>query len=533
MGELNKQRNNQLACFVLLIFFCAFSIFMSPANAAIEKGLIKSTFISKPTDAYSFVKQQLRYQGFREAITKELKAMNLDSDLFWSRYEEKFQETFLPTEEKLKQTYGMDAEKVKLSKKLKYEKELRRAKLSRISRFGNLAKVISRFSVKKISRSTKNPNKRYMRMKVKVNRRVLQKVYMQFVSSQSTVQYDRLIIHPRLVLEGGAWTDLGVSSKNVLEGALYDHWQNWFVTNYSDLANLIELEKMNGPSIVIQVKQKEEATEENKEEVKEGEQTAEAGASEPTGEAPQAGQGETPSQIVDSAESENKEGSLRQLHVFIEVNVKKTFEDELENYRGFSFKIFTNVIDGQSAQLVTSKDLSAEPQSFSTINIKELSSNVASAIYNLPLKDLERLKSEVLKYKASNGHIRVSVNHFPSDLITLKKRVEEIGLGIGVEADVVEYNQNKSMLAISYIPQDEKFTSFIARMNEIEFIKSKGATVEFSPEENVIDVFVANQKEELQESNQLELSKQEKELLQNVTMPQDTPNTENGSKVSE
>ena len=155
----------------------------------------------------------------------------------------------------------MDAEKVKLSKKLKYEEELRRARLSRISRFGNLAKVISRFSVKKISRSTKNPNKRYMRMKVKVNRRVLQKVYMQFVSSQSTVQYDRLIIHPRLILEGGAWTDLGVSSKNVLEGALYDHWQNWFVTNFSDIANLIELEKMNGPSIVIQAKQKGENNE--------------------------------------------------------------------------------------------------------------------------------------------------------------------------------------------------------------------------------------------------------------------------------
>lgn len=505
MGELNRPKFNSI---VLLLFFCAFSILLNPADAAIEKGLIKSTFVSQPTDAYSFVKQQLRYQGFREAITKELKAMNLDADLFWSRYEEKFQETFLPTEEKLKKRYGIDGEeKVNAYKKVKYDKELRQAKLSRISRFGNLAKVISRFSVKKISRSTKNPNRRYMRMKVKVNRRVLQQVYMQFVSSENTVRYDRLIIHPRLSLENGAWTDLGVSSKNVLEGALYDHWQSWFVTNFSDIANLIELEKMNGPSIVIEAK-------------KPVGQAQETPAATAEGETASVEEGSTTEESVatETEETSNSQGetSLRQLHVFIEVNVKKTFEDELENYRGFSFKIFTNVIDGQTAQLVASKDLSAEPQSFSTINIKELSSNVASAIYNLPLKDLERLKSDVVKYKAINGNIRVAVNHYPSDLISLKKRIEEVGLAIGVEAKIIQYLQGQSRLAISYVAQDEKFTSFIARLNDIDFVKTRGATVEFSPEDNMIDIFVSGQDQTLKESNQLELSKQESDLLENA-----------------
>ena len=346
-----------------------------------------------------------------------------------------------------------------------------------------------------------------MRMKVKVNRRALQQVYMQFVSSDNTVHYDRLIIHPKLSLENGAWTDLGVSSKSVLEGALYEHWQSWFVTNFSDLANLIELEKVNGSSIVIVAKEtKQEAKQETKQE-----------------------EGSKLSTSNDKASEENLESNqgkkihvsdtgklLRQLHVFLEVNILKTFEDELENYRGFSFKIFANVLDGRTGQLVSSKDLSAEPQSFSTVNIKELSSNIASAIYNLPLNTLERLKSDILKFKYINGNIRIAVDHYPSDLIDFKKRIEEVGLAIGVEANIVRYHQGQSRMGISYRENNQKFSDFVTRLNGFDFVKDRGAVVKFSADENTIDIFVPEQDQGIKDSNQYDLTKEENNLLEKV-----------------
>lgn len=403
--------------------------------------------------------------------------MNMDADLFWSKYEEKFQEAFQPTEEKLQKRYGLGGEKkVSVVKKVQYERELRKARLAKIARFGNLSKVISRFSVKKISRSTKNANRRYMRMKVKVNRRALQKIYMQFVSSKHTVQYDRLIIHPNLSLQNAGWTDLGVSTKTVLEGALYESWQNWFVSNYSDIANLIEFEKLTGPAVEVakadQVQEQESAS------------TAEGTV--------ETESGQTGSVAAENLIEKEDASGLKQLHLFIEASIRKTYEDELENYRGFAFKIYTNIIDGQTGELVASKDLSIEPQSFSTVSVKELSSNVASAIYNLPLKELERLKSEVFKYKSNSSKVLVKVAHFPSDLINLKTRIEEIGLGMGVQAQVVRYLPKESLLSINYAGQDERLTAFIARMNELEFVKDKGASVEFDPSNGLIQILVAS-----------------------------------------
>ena len=54
--------------------------------------------------------------------------MNLDDELFWSRYTEKFEEAFLPTEEKLKKRYGIgENQKVNANNKTKFEKELRQS----------------------------------------------------------------------------------------------------------------------------------------------------------------------------------------------------------------------------------------------------------------------------------------------------------------------------------------------------------------------------------------------------------------------
>lgn len=462
-------RLNRPTLLILSLLFVTQS-FAQKNTRSKKDDLVKSTFVSVPSDPYSFIKKQLIYEGFRLAISEQLKSMNLDDKLFWSKYEEKFTETFLPKEESIKKKYGVDDPEKKLNSvtKHRYENSLRMSKLSSKSRFGNIPKVVSSFAVKKISRSTRNPNRRYMRMNVKVNRRSLQKLYAQFVSDSFQMHYDRLIVLTDINLENGVWTDLGVSNKSVLESALNESWQKWFTNNYSNISNLIEFENAKIAMENESSKEENAAAPENQEEAEIDQKLI--------------------SEATDAMSSEEK--VVKELRLSVEVRIKKTFEDQLESFVGFGIKVFINVFDPATNKLIVSSDITEEPQKFSTKDVKELSSSVASAIYNLPLKKLEGLKSDVLKNKSQTHYVKVKFKHFPADLILLRSKIEEVGIGAGLDAEVVNYRPMLSEIKISHNASQEKLTAMLARVNEVKFLQDNNLIVQFNTETNAYHIEV-------------------------------------------
>ena len=155
------------------IFFPLLFCF-SVAAASLSHVEGEGRFYSNDGDSIAFVKKQLLYQAYRDIFSKELQAMNLDHELFWKKYDGKFEEYFNPIHEGLKTKY-------KISKNYKgnnpsFEVALRRKRLVLKSKFGRLNRAIRSYSEKKMSRSTQMPNSRYINVTAKVSRKVLNNI---------------------------------------------------------------------------------------------------------------------------------------------------------------------------------------------------------------------------------------------------------------------------------------------------------------------------------------------------------------------
>ena len=68
----------------------------------------KGTFVATNDDSLSFVNEQLKHEGFSDIIGKVLDEMGLNSQLFWQKYNEDFQQAFDRVDSVLKQNYKVE-----------------------------------------------------------------------------------------------------------------------------------------------------------------------------------------------------------------------------------------------------------------------------------------------------------------------------------------------------------------------------------------------------------------------------------------
>ena len=60
-----------------------------------KKIVAKGKFYAKEEDTVSFIKSQLLYNSLVSVFDQEFKRMGLNGDLFWTKFEEKFDKYFL------------------------------------------------------------------------------------------------------------------------------------------------------------------------------------------------------------------------------------------------------------------------------------------------------------------------------------------------------------------------------------------------------------------------------------------------------
>ena len=126
-------------------------------------------FYAGDDDSLAFVKSQLISNAFQDVISKELASMGLDANLFWNKWNARFDSYFTPVQEQLREKYKLD-EQGNGAQKNDYQKALRVKKLELQARYGDLARVVSSYSIKRMTRSTQVPNSRYMSLQAKVDR---------------------------------------------------------------------------------------------------------------------------------------------------------------------------------------------------------------------------------------------------------------------------------------------------------------------------------------------------------------------------
>lgn len=202
-------------------------------------------FRSTSDDSHEFVKKQLIHEGYKSIISKELEKMELNKDVFWQKYNEKLQEQFVEIEKNLKEQLKYP-EKPNAKERKNFAKQLRYKKLIFERSFGKLNTAVTSFVIKKISRSQKYPNSRYIRMEGSVNPKVLSRIYYGFVSGTKRSDYGSLFLNIDYRLMNTTFTELGIENENEFSSVITNKWIDWFSSNKpANIANVAILSEEN------------------------------------------------------------------------------------------------------------------------------------------------------------------------------------------------------------------------------------------------------------------------------------------------
>ena len=237
--------------FKTLIVLCFFSLAMASEFVSVQ-----SNYRAQDGDAISFVKKELLYRSYKEVITKELKRLKFDANQFWTLYNEEFEKSFAKKKEALKEKYQVEEGDISSEKYKKYVEQVTKSRVYALQGFGNIGRVIQSYSIKKMSRSTSNPNLRYMTLEAKVNDQALTKLYFEFTKTSQELEAGSLYVDVRYNFNTLTDQDLGVSSRDEFTSTINRKWVEWFnknpPANIDDIDLVTESEKARFDSLFMQ-----------------------------------------------------------------------------------------------------------------------------------------------------------------------------------------------------------------------------------------------------------------------------------------
>jgi len=227
-----------------ILFFAFMSLSLSQlALAEFTKG--DGSFVATDDDGHEFVKTQLINEGFKSIITKEISKLGLNNDVFWKKYNDMLEEKYSQIEQQLKTQMKITDESSNRDK-AEFERALRKKKLIAKSKFGKLYNVVPKYVVKKMSRSSKNGQYRYIKIEGEVNTQQLTKLYYSYVKGKKQSEYGTLYLNVKYNLSKFTYGDIGIENENDFEGVVTKNWLDWFVKNKSqNIANVEVLSSSN------------------------------------------------------------------------------------------------------------------------------------------------------------------------------------------------------------------------------------------------------------------------------------------------
>jgi hypothetical protein len=209
-----------------------FVLIIANASVAMAASFTKGEghFLTKDGDSHQFIKDQLIHEGIKSIVSKELDTLQLNKELFWNKYNEKLNERYIQIEEDYKVTTNI-TESTDKKKMERFKDQLRIKQLKYRRNFASMNSVLRKFSVKKISRSPRNPKYRIIRLEGQIDTNLLTKTYYNFVRGKRTSDYGSLFLNTKYTLNGITYSELGIDNENDFEGEVTKNWLDWFSKN--------------------------------------------------------------------------------------------------------------------------------------------------------------------------------------------------------------------------------------------------------------------------------------------------------------
>lgn len=394
-------------------------------------------FFSQDQDKLKFVKDQLLYSAVSDLVTKELNIMGLDSNLFWQKYQEKFDHYFAPIKNNLKKKYKIDVEGETPTERERnlYEEVLRKKKLSLKRKYGKLHRILSSYSIKRMTRSPHMPNSRYMLIKARVNRKNLTSIYRSFVNEKINKTYSILYIYPEYKLTKMAWGDTGVEIQEDFTSVIHDHWTNVLAKKFGNNVKEVKFIKDNT---------------------------------------------ELENQLSLNSLSSPQSRATEPLYLKISFNIEMMSSNNLLMKKSFKVSgsyLFYNLHTGA---LVDFYEIPAVVHEVNYKDAHELSSSLASLIYRRPLASFNGMIKKLAKSSVARSEkyeIEVENVSNVKEIFGLSQFLEERGVVKQLKSQLKILKLDRAIMSIDYLGQKEELTSFLKSLNNSKFLENRVLTM--------------------------------------------------------
>ncbi len=415
-------------------------------------------FYAHPDDSLSFIKSQVIHQGFLDVLSKEFDAMGLNKELFWQKYDEKFNASFEPVISALKAKYNIESEEVTKKDKENFEKSLRLKKLVAKKKFGSLNRVIQSYGIKRYTRSQQNPNARYVKLDARVNRVVLSKIYYNYIRGKRSSDYGSLFLNIKYKLKNCNYSDLGVEKEKDFTEVVNNHWLKWFSENKpGNIANIEILKEDKLARLNDYFKLPYE-------------------------------------RMI----SEIPEVFVNSLYFNIEIVIEKIGQNEKYNDYEFRFSGGGFLLDLQSNNILAQMEFPFETKQYRKLKYEKLSTVLANYVYRMPFNEFSVLKRKIKDIPPMNSIHRVSLFDFSNmqDIDNFLELIKARGVKNSLNARLESIGTNRAEIVIF---MDGEMTELKTLLSSLESAK-KDLSFDFIDTDNVLGIKF-NKVEESTEEN--------------------------------
>jgi hypothetical protein len=384
-------------------------------------------FNSEEDDSLAFVKQQLIASSFRDVITKDLKSLGLDAQLFWSKLDENFEEHFSQNKEKIDQRFGANGGQVASNKKRAYDSALRTSRLRGKASFGKLSRAIQSYSIERMSRSTSDSNQRYMKIQAKVDRKALNSIYLSVINEGVERSYKALIITIDTRFTDASWGDLGVDSESSFTQALMDHWKKWFEENLKVPVTAVVA---GGPDDLIRL---QEISKTNRENV--------------------------------SSDYQNS------LWLKVTVSIRKKYENTVTKRRQLAVSGDYVLLDIGNNNPVDHFDFPTIEKTYETAEAQTLASQVASLVYRLPVEAFSTTAQRLATAPKSHQHFSLLVKNIGNiqDAFAFMKLLSDAGVTRQFAPELTAFTKSELRLGLNFSGDEEAAKTLLISLDQKSF----------------------------------------------------------------
>ena len=329
---------------------------------------------------------------------------------------------------------GNSVERVEASKKRDFRKALRLRRYKKKRSFGRFDRIVAQYSVKKMTRSPKYPNSRYLRANVKVDRKEVHRLYLKFTTDNQEHRYSKLFVSTNFNLKGMSWLDTGVEVESDFIDVVRRHWKD-------------KLEKLLADNVSEVILCDEDTLNQIK---RLGVDLSKLKGSKNLKEV-----------VEDYAMFENT------LWMSISVTLNKTNEEAASNKRSFVVEEEMTLQDTITGRIISFLDNKTSETNYSTVDAKALSSNVASLVYSGVKESFTDVVTQIAKKGGSRGHdmLKLKGQFNMADLFKFRNLLEEKGIRLGLKSEITNFNSREAGIDLYYKGARDDILLMLSELN--------------------------------------------------------------------